>query len=167
VGEQSLGIKNESRQVEILINGEKRFVRANVPVTEALFEIGQSRPQDMLQCNDGSCGLCQFEIDGIKKLACITEVHPKMSIRIDQTQREDSGDVIQCVCLGVTKKDLITRIRQGKLKSPESILATSHIGEGKCHGQLCTESFKRILQEEGIDTTQWTDWRFPWMDWVK
>ena len=58
------------------------------------------------------------------------------------------------------------RIRQGKLRSPDAVLLATHVGEGKCHGQLCLPVLQRLLIEEGLDAGRWVDWRFPWSDWV-
>jgi hypothetical protein len=68
--------------------------------------------------------------------------------------------------MGVTREQVIERLKQGKLSSPEAVLSVTHVGEGKCHGQLCTEAFRRVLLENGIDASQWIDWRFPWQDWI-
>jgi NAD(P)H-nitrite reductase large subunit len=71
-----------------------------------------------------------------------------------------------CPCLEISRTRVTEMIRQGRLTSPEAILAATHVGEGTCHGQLCAQAFQRILVQEGIaDAVQFIDWRFPWTDW--
>ena len=57
-------------------------------------------------------------------------------------------------------------MKQGKLQSPEAVLSGTHVGEGKCLGRLCMDPFRRVLLENGVDSEQWIDWRFPWSEWV-
>lgn len=69
--------------VEVTFNGERRQVRDHVPLTVAFYDTGYDRAQDNLYCPDGSCGLCQCTVDGVRKLACQTQVRRGMSIRLD------------------------------------------------------------------------------------
>jgi hypothetical protein len=55
---------------------------------------------------------------------------------------------------------------QGKLQSPEAVVSVTHVGEGRCHGQLCRNSLRDILLDQGLDAAEWIDWRFPWSEWV-
>lgn len=153
-------------KVEILLNGEKRLVRKDISMTAALFEIGQSRPEDVLFCRDGSCGLCQIMVDGVKKLACETKTHRGMSVKLIEPTDPTQGDQSLCPCLGITTEQAIERVSQGQLQSPEAVLSVVPVGEGRCHGQLCLESFRRVLLNQGLDAAHWVDWRFPWSDWV-
>ncbi len=153
-------------KVEITLNGEKRMVRDRIPISTALFEIGQGRSNDILLCKDGSCGLCDLSVDSVKKSACQTRIHRGMAIRIDSLDPQNQDDHTLCPCLGITYQDVIERLKQGKLRSPEAVLSVTHVGEGKCHGQLCMGAFKRVLQDQGLEMSQWIDWRFPWTDWV-
>lgn len=170
-------ISEAGSKVEITLNGEKRLVRDKVPISIALFEIGQARPQDILYCKDGSCGLCQVSVDSINKLGCQTRIHKGMNIKTTSAQTHSTDTINQekvnlgdnsflCSCLNITCHQVRERVKQGKLQSPEALLSITPVGEGKCHGQLCLETFKRILQDEGMDITQWIDWRFPWSDWT-
>ncbi len=157
-----------SEKVEISVNGEKRLVRDGVQVTTALFEMGQGRFEDVLFCPDGSCGLCQILVDGVKKLACQTQIHKGMAIKQNFKSETPGYDDILCPCLGITRTDVMERMKQGNLRSAEAVLSSIHVGEGKCHGQFCSGNFKRLLsdlnQGEG-DSSRWIDWRFPWSDW--
>ena len=168
--DDSLSFKNNSdeksiqEKVMILLNGEKRLVRDGISVGLALFEIGQNRAVDAFLCSDGSCSLCGVYVDGIKKLACQTEVHNGMSIKLIESKPTKESYTV-CSCLGVTKQEIVDRIRQSKFTSPEAVVPVTHVGDGPCHGQSCGEIFKRILIEEGLDASNWIDWRFPWAEW--
>ena len=161
-------------KVEITLNGEKRLVRDRVPISVALFEIGQSRPNDVLLCNDGSCGLCDISVDSVKKPACQTKIHRGMAIRTDYSSDPMIDPMIHplipndaiCPCLGIRSQEVIERLKQGNLRSPEAVLSVTHVGEGKCHGQLCMGALRRVLQDQGLEVSQWIDWRFPWSDWI-
>lgn len=159
-------------KVEITMNGEKRLVRDHVPVTLALFETGRNRPEDALFCKDGSCGLCDVLVDGVRKKGCQTLTHRGMAIRLDAqlpksaAPRTDMRDRSLCPCLAVSTENVVERMSQGNLQSPEAVLSVTHVGEGRCHGQLCMEPFKRVLLDQGLDAEHWVDWRFPWSDWV-
>ncbi len=152
-------------KVEILLNGEKRVVRDEMPVSLSLFEIGRSRPSDVLLCSDGSCRMCEVTVDGVKKLGCQTLTHRGMSVRAPLEAEPRSETPPICPCLGITREELVERMKHGKLSSPDAVISLTHVGEGRCHGQLCMEAVRRVLIEEGIDAGQWVDWRFPWSDW--
>lgn len=157
-----------AEKVEILLNGEKRWVRDRTSISVALFETGQTRPTDLLICKDGSCGLCHISVDGISKLACQTKIHKGMSIRMSDAKENlnKSNTSALCPCLGVTQEEVIERLKQGGIHSPEAARSITHVGEGKCHGQLCMPAFIRVLMDQGLPVSQWIDWRFPWSDWV-
>ena len=162
---------SDADKVEITLNGEKRWVRDRIPASLALFELGHSRPEDALYCPDGTCGLCYISVDGVKKLACQTNIHKGIVMLVEtpvvNLGTDKMGDVEDlCPCLRISKNEIIDRIQQGKLQSPEAVLSVTRVGEGKCHGQLCMGSFKRLLFDQGIDVSQWVDWRFPWSDWI-
>lgn len=163
-------------KVEVILNGEKRLVRDGLSVATALFEMGQNRPEDALFCRDGSCGLCEVTIDGTKKKACDSFIHKGMALKLEppaaydlvsRPASETSGinDAL-CPCLGVTREHVIDRIHHGHLRSPEAVLSVTHVGEGRCHGRICMDPFLRILEEMGIETRGWVDWRFPWTEWT-
>ncbi len=160
-------------KVEITVNGEKRLVRDQIPVTVALYETGQNRPVDALFCRDGSCGLCEVSIDGNKKQACQSQIHRGMALKIDGISRPAPGsskpgtdDCSLCPCLGITREQVTDRMKQGHLRSPEAVLSVTHVGEGRCRGRVCMDPFLRALKEQGIETDGWIDWRFPWSEWT-
>ncbi len=165
------------------MDGGRRMVRDKVAVSVALFESGVGRPEDVLYCPDGSCGLCQVTVDGVKKLACQTQIHKGMSIKISSDAPAETPifpamaaapsalpAAHLCPCLGVSVEEVVERIRQGDLRSPEAILSVTRVGEGKCHGQLCMEAFRRTVQAQTAELREsaesWADWRFPWSDWT-
>ncbi|MBC7387528.1 MAG: 4Fe-4S dicluster domain-containing protein [Cryobacterium sp.] len=152
-------------RVEISWNGERRFVRSGIPISTAFFENGYQRTNDRLLCEDGSCGLCEVEVDGLKQLGCTTMVRRGMSIRSvrDETPADDL-----CPCLSIRGKDFVDRVEQGSLLSVESAMESTGLGSGRCHGQLCLSAAKRTLEATGLDpleTRRYIDWRFPSSDW--
>jgi Fe-S-cluster-containing hydrogenase component 2 len=163
----------QANRVEILLDGEKRLVRDRISISMALFETGQSRPEDILLCPDGSCGLCQVTVDGIRKLGCQTPIHRGMAIRLEGAPPAAEGAANQppasppiCPCLGVMREDVLERTHQGRLQSADAVAAITHVGEGKCHGQLCRDPLRRLLLQEGLDAESWIDWQFPWSEWA-
>jgi ferredoxin len=153
----------EPPRAEILLDGDRRLAREGVTVSIALFELGRARPGDTLLCPDGSCGLCDVGIDGVKQRACQTKVRRGMALKLDTSA--ESTDAL-CPCLGISEQEAIERVRQGKLSSMEAATAVARVGEGRCHGQLCSSSFRKLTAEAGVDSAEWVDWRFPWVDWV-
>ena len=162
-------------KVSVTLNGEKRLVRNGISTSVALFEMGQGRPEDTLLCSDGSCGLCTVNVDGVKKLACQTEIHRGMAVKLPQgfrtnvaekTESTDEAENILCPCLGISREQILERLHQGQLQSPEALLSILRVGEGKCHGQLCMGALRRVLLDQGLEVSQWIDWRFPWSEWV-
>jgi len=153
----------EDKKVEIMLEGEKRLARQNQPISIALFEMGRERSGDILFCSDGSCGLCQILVDGNKKLACQEKIHSGLSLKFLPNQEQSYGDL--CPCSRKTSAQVRERIENGQLNSPEAVLSATHVGEGRCHGQLCASSTRRLLFNNGIESSNWIDWRFPWVDW--
>lgn len=157
-----------SSWVEISLDGEKRLTREDIPLSTALFEMGLNRPGDGLLCRDGSCKLCQVTVDGIKQLACQTVVRRgivvKLHEEIDKAPEAKTSPMI-CRCLGIQVNEVVERMQNGKLNSPEAVLSAIPVGEGKCHGAMCSAQFRRILETQGVATEHWVDWRFPWTDW--
>ncbi|MCC7442823.1 MAG: 4Fe-4S dicluster domain-containing protein [Bdellovibrionales bacterium] len=164
VGEASLRPDAaEPARAEILLDGEKRLVREGLTVSIALFELGRARGGDALLCPDGSCGLCDVTIDGVKQRACQVKVRRGMAIRL-AARSEPAPDAL-CPCLGVSEERALERMKQGKLSSCEAAVAVTHVGDGRCHGQLCGAAFRKLMADAGIDSAEWSDWRFPWTDW--
>lgn len=157
--------ERELEKVEVTVNGDRRRAPEGKLVSYALFEMGRARSRDVLVCPDGSCGLCNVLIDGEKVPACQTRIKKGMDLKISQSPKSpESGDL--CACQGIEKAEVIERIRNGKLKSPEAVISVTQVCKGKCRGQLCHGPFRQILIDEGIEAEQWIDWGFPWSEWT-
>jgi bacterioferritin-associated ferredoxin len=164
--------KTAASKVEVLLQGERRMLRQGQPLALSLLKRGLARGDDRLLCRDGSCGRCEIRVDGIKRLACRTQVHRGMSIEL--LGPEDSAGKSQaapdpellCPCSGVSASKVVEKIRDGKLRSPNSIRQACGVGEGACRGRACVGAFRRILEREGVQSVNWIDWRFPWSDWT-
>lgn len=164
----SLNVSPVEKKIEMTLDGDRRLIRDQIPLSIAFFEMGNSRSEDKLLCPDGSCGLCQVSVDGVNKLACQSQTHRGMAVKLkapQQLQLLEKSDVL-CPCLSVDRAQVVERLRQGRLKSPEAVISVTHVGSGRCHGQICIDALRRLMIEEGIDASQWIDWRFPWSDWV-
>lgn len=152
-------------RVEISWNGDRRFVRNGIPISTAFFETGYPRANDRLLCEDGSCGLCEVEVDGVRQLACRTMVRKGMAIK---SVRDEAPSDDLCPCLGIQESAFLEKVEQGNLRSVDAALESTGLGSGRCHGQLCVGPAKRCLERAGLDPTEvrnHLDWRFPWSDW--
>ena len=59
-----------------------------------------------------------------------------MALKIDGgAGSQASQGAMLCPCRGVTRDEILARMEQGKLRSPEAVISVTHVGEGKCHGQ--------------------------------
>lgn len=147
-------------KVEIILGGEKRLTRERLPLSAALFESRMNRAADQLFCPDGSCGLCHVRVDGVKKLACDTKVRKGMNVILDRSPVEidaQSSAKVVCPC----EKTSCESVETGG--SAEALVGGSRIASGKCHGQICEGTFRRLLPD--FDE-QFSNWSFPWVDWT-
>ncbi len=150
-------------RVEVQIQGDVRRVREGQLVSVALFEIGMSRPNDILICEDGSCGLCQIEVDGVRTLACTSKIHQGMAIRFTRVHGPSSH---LCPCSEVSTDDLRTKCEATRPDSLEALTQLSEAAQGRCHGLLCKQAWMRVARDSGVQTQGYAEWMFPWMDWV-
>ena len=150
-------------RVEIQIQGDSRRVREGQLASVALFEIGMARPNDILMCEDGSCGLCQIEADGIKKFACETTIHQGMSI---QFTRDHPSSSELCPCQGIEVQEFCNKVETVKPDTLEALTQVIEVGQGRCHGLLCKKSWVKLAEASGIPAERFNDWRFPWVDWM-
>jgi len=150
-------------RVEVQIHGESRRVREGQMASVALFEIGMARPNDILMCEDGSCGLCQIQADGVKKFACETTIHQGMDIRFTRDHPSSSE---LCPCVGITTAQLKEKIESVKPDTLEALSQVIEVGQGKCHGLLCKRSWVSLSRTAGIQSERFNDWSFPWGDWL-
>ena len=150
-------------RVEIQIQGDVRRVREGQLTSVALFEIGMARPNDILMCGDGSCGLCQIEVDGIKKFACESTIHQGMNIRFTRDHPSSSE---LCPCEGIETPAFQNRIAAVKPETLEALTQVIEVGQGRCHGLLCRKSWMCLAEQAGVQVDRYHDWRFPWGDWT-
>ena len=155
--------RERGNRVEVQIQGDVRRVIDGQNVSVSLFESGMARPNDILICEDGSCGLCQIEVDGIKKFACETTIHQGMSIRFTREHRPSSE---LCPCEGITTEALSAIIAATNPDTLAAVTQISEVGHGKCHGLLCKKSWSRLSEAAGVADVRFNDWRFPWVDWM-
>ena len=155
--------REQGNRVEVQIQGNVRRVKEGQNVAVSLFESGMARPNDILICEDGSCGLCQIEVDGVRKYACETTIHQGMSIRFT---REHLPSSELCPCQGITTEALSAITAATNPDTLAAITQVSEVGHGKCHGLLCKKSWARLAEADGVADTRFNDWRFPWVDWV-
>jgi ferredoxin len=150
-------------RIEVQIQGDVRRVREGQNVSVSLFEIGMARPNDILICEDGACGLCQIEVDGIRKFACQTTQHQGMSIRFTR-DHEPSSEL--CPCQNITPEQFEASLTGAMPDTIDALTQVSEVGQGKCHGLLCRKSWVREAQALGVESSRYADWRFPWVDWL-
>jgi ferredoxin len=150
-------------RVDVQIQGDVRRVRDGQNLSVALFEIGMSRPNDILICEDGSCGLCQVEVDGVKKFACQTTIHQGMTVRFTR-DHEQSSEL--CPCSGVTEENLQNKCELNHPHSMEALLQHTDATKGRCHGLLCEKNCVRAAIGEGVQNERFVNWAFPWKEWM-
>lgn len=151
-------------RTEVQIQGDIRRVRENQTISMSLFELGVARPNDILVCEDGSCGLCQIDVDGMKKFACESTIHQGMAIRFTRDHHPSSE---LCPCSEVTVESFKGMCAAAKPETVEALSPLSEAGRGRCHGIICREACIRTAKECGIRTeNREVDWSFPWSDWV-
>jgi ferredoxin len=150
-------------RVDVQIQGDIRRVREGQNVSVSLFEIGMARPNDILICEDGACGLCQIDVDGVRKFACQTTSHQGMSIRFTRDHRPSSEI---CPCEEIKTEEFESVVTSTRPESIEALTQVCGVGQGKCHGIICKKSWVRRAGELGVATERYADWRFPWVDWI-
>jgi ferredoxin len=155
--------EEKGARVEVQIQGDVRRVRDGQNLSVALFEIGMSRPNDILICGDGSCGLCQVEVDGVKKFACETTIHQGMSIRFTR-DHEQSSEL--CPCSSVSTEDFKKKCELNHPDSLEALFQHTDANQGRCHGLLCRKNCIRVAESQGVRSDRFVDWAFPWKEWI-
>ena len=155
--------EEKGARVDVQIQGDHRRVREGQLVSVALFENGMARPNDILVCEDGSCGLCQIEVDGVKKFACKATIHQGMNIRFTRDHPSSSE---LCPCEGIGEAQLNATLNASKPDTMEALAQICDVGQGRCHGLLCKRSWVKLAESAGVQVNRFNDWRFPWMDWT-
>jgi len=155
--------EEKGARVEVQIQGDVRRVREGQSISVALFENGMARPNDILVCEDGSCGLCQIEVDGVRRFACESTIHQGMAIRFTR-DHEQSSEL--CPCNRISVSELESKCELTNPDTLEALAQVTDVAKGKCHGLLCQKSCMRIAREWGVQVDRYADWGFPWVDWV-
>ncbi len=162
--EDSEGLyREQGARVEVQIQGSARRVKEGQNVSVSLFESGMARPNDILICEDGSCGLCQIEVDGVRKFACETTIHQGMSIRFTRDHAPSSE---LCPCQKITSEEVSAITSATNPDTLAAVAQISEVGHGKCHGLLCKKTWARLSEADGVPDVRFNDWRFPWVDWI-
>jgi len=144
------------------INGVRRLCPVDVPLTVALWQLGQRRFEDAFFCHDGSCRLCEVEINGKPALACREIVHEGHEITINQAKPWKQQDEPLCPCKGVLTQDLQELRAEGV---PEKLCQElTGLGQGTCHGRWCLNSRTMSSTPEkprpifhGFESSPWRD----------
>lgn len=122
----------------VTLNGVRRLVPTDVPITVALWQLGQRRFEDALFCHDGSCRLCEVLVDGTPRLACRTLVHDGQKIELKTISQAAKSPKPLCPCKGVTSEEYNSLQNEGV---PEEIAREiTGLGQGPCHGRWCLSS---------------------------
>ncbi|MBI3556759.1 MAG: hypothetical protein HY074_10890 [Deltaproteobacteria bacterium] len=120
----------------VMLNGVKRLCPIDVPITVALWQLGQRRFEDALFCHDGSCHLCEVVVNGEAALACKTLVRDGQEIMFGAKTARMTNPL--CPCKQVSAADYKTLGADGV---PEKIVREiSGVGHGTCHGRWCLAS---------------------------
>jgi Fe-S-cluster-containing hydrogenase component 2/bacterioferritin-associated ferredoxin len=169
--EDSLSQKINHKVGWIAINGVKRLVQLEVPLTIVLNRIGLKRFEDSKFCFDFSCRLCKVKVNGKIELACRLIVKEGMQIEIElnndkKNNEQNSTDTYLCYCKKITKKTIEDAQKDGA--SIESICHNLGYGEGTCLGRYCLSSVSSVLEKNfetdslkirpyffGFDKTPW------------
>jgi ferredoxin len=148
-------------RVEITIQDQERRVRDGQLLSLAMIEIGHGRPNDILVCEDGSCGLCTVDVDGQKKFACQTKVRQGMNVHFI---REDAQGSSLCPCEGISVEDFDQSIAIHGGHGTDAALQFTAAMKGRCHGALCASAcLRRVKMHE--EDQRYADWSFPSFDW--
>lgn len=148
-------------RVEIRIQDQERRVRDGQLLSLAMIEIGHGRPNDILVCEDGSCGLCTVDVDGQKKFACQTRVRQGMNVHFI---REDAQGSMLCPCEGVSVEEFDKSVALHAGHGTDAALQFTPAMKGRCHGALCASSCLRRVKAQQEDQ-RYADWSFPSFDW--
>ena len=131
----------------VTLNGVRRLCPIDVPVTVALWQLGQRRFEDALFCHDGSCRRCEVTINGRPQLACRTPVRDGQEI-VFEPAGEGNGNPL-CPCNKVAAEERDTLHADGV---PEELVReVTGFGQGTCHGRWCLASCRMAVESAGAD----------------
>ncbi len=134
----------------ILLNGVKRLSPEGIPLSIALWQLGQKRFEDALFCADGSCRLCNVNIDGKAALACQTLVKAGQSIQyntvIKNKLKNNLNSIELCPCKNISTLNYEELLKEGV---PDSLIKeVCGLGYGTCHGRWCIHSQEIAAQKQ-------------------
>jgi ferredoxin len=148
----------------VKINGVRRLCPIDVPITVALWQLGQRRFEDTLFCHDGGCRLCEVTIDGRPALACRTLARDGQDIAFQPKLNAKDLKQPLCPCKQLTPEEFQTALSEGATKHLAQEL--TGYGQGTCHGRLCRsfansngeqEAAKQRPCFHGYESSPWRD----------
>lgn len=117
----------------VMINGVRRLCPVDVPITVALWQLGQRRFEDARFCQDGSCQMCEVSLNGKPVLACQTLIYEGQSVTFEK--KAPCSPQTLCPCKNVTRSEYSDLVADGV---PEKIAREiTGVGHGACHGRWC------------------------------
>ncbi|MBI2606322.1 MAG: 4Fe-4S dicluster domain-containing protein [Deltaproteobacteria bacterium] len=149
----------------VLLNGVRRMCRLGEPASIVLWKAGYRRFEDALFCSDGSCRLCEIEVDGRRVLACQTLTKEGQDIRFArataaaQSARESNP---LCYCRQIEAREIMEMTLEGIPQ--KMVYERTGLGSGACHGRWCEESFEFASREEKLRPVFPGFERSPWRD---
>lgn len=143
----------------VTLNGVRRLCPVGVPVTVALWQLGQRRFEDARFCDDSSCQMCEVIVDGRPVLACKTLVSEGQKISFE---KRDSGTArLQCPCKQVTPDQYKELLKEGV--PDEIVREITGVGNGACHGRWCLSTCETAVDDKsrpkfhGYEGSPWRD----------
>lgn len=167
--------KFERESIDLWVAQQKRRALESENVARWLTSVGLHRPEDRLQCSDGTCGLCKISLDGIRVRACEAKTRANCHIEIKSShylvQTENKN--LLCPCLGILTDEVENTLKAQPRLSYYDLVERLGVGSGRCHGQLCFDHLTEIYKIHARSQPQAPSdisnpegfWRFPWFDW--
>ncbi|HRK01603.1 MAG TPA: 4Fe-4S dicluster domain-containing protein, partial [Oligoflexia bacterium] len=147
----------------VTLNGSKRLCPTGVPLTVALWQLGQKRFEDAFFCEDGSCRMCRVRVDGVDRLACQMIVAEGQTIEFNS---QYSGESWVCPCSRVKAEELDLNKSEGL---PQKLTAEiTGFSLGTCKGKWCLNECSQFGEDQkprpafqGFESSPWRDY---WVD---
>ncbi|MBI3541933.1 MAG: 4Fe-4S dicluster domain-containing protein [Deltaproteobacteria bacterium] len=147
----------------VTLNGVRRLCPVGVPVTVALWQLGQRRFEDALFCHDASCRMCEITVDDRPALACrvLARDGQQISYERGSAGAPPASKNPLCPCKNVDKKECDVLLAEGV--SEELMREATGLGHGVCHGRWCLSSKEKAAEHSnrpvfhGYETSPWRD----------
>ena len=122
----------------ITLNGVRRLVPVDVPVTVTLWSLGQRRFEDAFFCKDGGCRLCAVTVNGKAELACRRTLRDWDAVVYSTN---GCATAVECFCKQVSRSDVNQLCGEGVGRA----LAEEITGfaSGACRGRWCVNRGNR------------------------